>query len=92
MIVADKRYRPGMPVELGSCNTGKVGKNGRTYAQDLADALKALTKAKTVVHAPTEFGFFQSDGSLKYAPATWRDGAWHKSGEYGDYRQSFTSK
>jgi RHS repeat-associated protein len=92
MIVADKRYRPGMAVELGACNTGRPGKNGRTYAQDLADALKALTQQKTVVNAPTAFGFFLSDGTLKYAPATWRQGAWHKSGDYGNYRKSFTSK
>lgn len=62
MIVGNSKYKPGMPIELGSCNTGKIGKNGKFFAQNLANEVKAITKTPTQVTAPTSFAWFQSGG------------------------------
>ncbi len=92
MIVGNSKYNPGMPIELGSCNTGKIGKNGKSFAQNLANEVKAITKTPTQVTAPTSFAWFQFGSVLKYAPAVWTNGAWRRSGDFGDYRRTFKSE
>jgi len=92
MIVANRKYKPGMPIELGSCNTGNPGEDGKSFAQKLANEVKALTKTDTEVIAPTSFAWYQPNGTLKYAPAIWRGTAWVRSGDFGNYKQSFKSE
>jgi hypothetical protein len=55
LIKADKKYRPGMPVDLLSCNTGK---GASPYAQSLANELNAP------VNAPDQFLWYYTDGRL----------------------------
>lgn len=79
IIKHNKAYKPGEPVRLLSCNTGRdPGKpySPTSYAQFLANDLGAP------VQAPNTFGWFQSDGTFTIAGAQNANGPvqWNQTG------------
>jgi len=63
IIKSHPKYKPDCTVVLWSCNTGAVGKNGKIYAQELANELGEGAKVK----APNKYVWLYEDGPLRIA-------------------------